>query len=131
VQRGLEFFGPGDEIWAKLDGGTQPYLDAVNRPDVRLDKILDNIVLVARRRSVVIQSLFPAILGVGPHPAEIDAYVQRLRELKARGAQIALVQIYSATRPTPNSAHGHLPLKVLSGIAQKVRQRTGLKADVF
>ena len=47
------------------------------------------------------------------------------------GAQIPLVQIYSATRPTPNSGCGHLPLKILSRIAQTVRQVAGLKAEVF
>jgi hypothetical protein len=41
------------------------------------------------------------------------------------------VQIYSATRPTPNSGCGHLPLKTLSRIAQTVRQIAGLKAEVF
>jgi hypothetical protein len=54
-----------------------------------------------------------------------------LRELKAGGAQIPLVQIYSATRPTPNSDCGHLPLKALSRIALAVRQIAGLKAEVF
>jgi wyosine [tRNA(Phe)-imidazoG37] synthetase (radical SAM superfamily) len=131
VKEGLSWFTPTDEIWAKLDGGTQAYLNWVNRPDVGLEKILERILVVARRRPVVIQSLFPAIYGVEPPGAEIEQYVQRLNELRAAGAQIALVQIYSATRPTHNSACGHLPLKVLSGIAQAVRQGTGLKAEVF
>ena len=52
-------------------------------------------------------------------------------ELKQAGAQIALVQIYSATRPTLHSECGHLPLKVLSNIVHTVRQTTGLKAEVF
>ena len=131
VQEGLSFFSPADEIWAKLDGGTQAYLNGVNRPEVRLEKILENILTVAKHRPVVIQSLFPAINGVEPPPEEIDQYVQRLKELKAAGAQISLVQIYSATRPTPSSACGHLPLKSLSRIVQAVRQGTGLKAEVF
>ena len=131
VKEGLSWFTPTDEIWAKLDGGTQAYLNWVNRPDVGLEKILERILVVARRRPVVIQSLFPTIYGVEPPCAEIEQYVQHLNELRAAGAQIALVQIYSATRPTHNSACGHLPLKVLSGIAQAVRQGTGLKAEVF
>ena len=131
VKEGLSWFTPADEIWAKLDGGTQAYLNWVNRPDVGLEKILERILVVARRRPVVIQSLFPTIYGVEPPCAEIEQYVQHLNELRAAGAQIALVQIYSATRPTHNSACGHLPLKVLSGIAQAVRQGTGLKAEVF
>jgi hypothetical protein len=62
---------------------------------------------------------------------EIQQYAERLRELRVAGAQIRLVQIYSATRPTPNSSCGHLSLKMLSHIAQTVRQNAGLKAEVF
>ena len=51
--------------------------------------------------------------------------------LYENGAQISLVEIYSATRPTPHSECGHLPLKSLSRIAQAVRNATGLKAEVF
>jgi wyosine [tRNA(Phe)-imidazoG37] synthetase (radical SAM superfamily) len=131
VQEGLGRFNREDEIWAKLDGGTQAYLNEVNRPEVSLEKILENILLLARRRPVVIQSLFPAINGVAPPSREIEQYVRRLNELRAAGAQISLVQIYSATRPTPSSACGHLPLQVLSRIAQEVRKGTGLKAEVF
>ena len=80
---------------------------------------------------MVIQSLFPAINGEEPPLEEIEQYAHRLLELKKAGAQISLVQIYSATRPSPNSESGHLPLKVLSRIAQTVRQTTGLTAEVF
>jgi hypothetical protein len=87
--------------------------------------------LVARQRQVVIQSLFPSMNGQEPPPEEIQAYAQRLKQLKDAGAQIPLVQIYSATRPTPHSECGHLPLKTLSRIARQVRDVSGLKAEVF
>jgi wyosine [tRNA(Phe)-imidazoG37] synthetase (radical SAM superfamily) len=131
VQEGLRFFSQSDEIWAKLDGGTQAYLNMVNRPDVPIERVLANILMLARRRPVVIQSLFPAIHGVEPPPEEIEQYAQRLLELKAGGAQIPLVQIYSATRPMLNPGCGHLPLKVLSRIARRVREVAGLRAEVF
>lgn len=131
VLRGLELLTKSDEIWIKLDGGTQAFIDKVNRPDVPLEKILSNILLVGRLRPVVIQSLFPAIHGEEPPFDEIQEYAQRLRELKAGGAQISLVQIYSAARPGVNADWGHLPLRVLSQIAQTVRQVTGLRAEVF
>lgn len=131
VQRGLKFFTKSDEIWAKLDGGTQDYLNKVHRIKVPLEKILANILLISRQHPVTIQSLFPAINGEEPPPEEIEQYAQRLKELHDQGAQIPLVQIYSATRPTPNSGVGHLPLKTLSRIAHTVRQVSGLKAEVF
>ncbi len=131
VQHGLRHFTRSDEVWAKLDGGTQAYLNKVNRASVPLEKILSNILLLGRQRPVVIQSLFPAINGEEPPLEEIEQYAHRLLELKKAGAQVALVQIYSATRPSLNSESGHLPLKVLSRIAHTVRQTTGLAAEVF
>jgi wyosine [tRNA(Phe)-imidazoG37] synthetase (radical SAM superfamily) len=131
VQEGLKCFTKSDEVWAKLDGGTQEYVSKVDRLDVPLEKIVANILALGRQRSIVIQSLFPSINGEEPTPEEIERYAQRLKELKTGGAQISLVQIYSATRPTPNSECGHLPLKTLSRIAQTVRQVAGLKAEVF
>jgi wyosine [tRNA(Phe)-imidazoG37] synthetase (radical SAM superfamily) len=131
VQQGLKQLTRSDEIWAKLDGGTQAFLQKVDRPNVPLEKVLANILLVGRQRPVVIQSLFPAINGEEPPAREIEEYAQRLKELKAAGADISLVQIYSAMRPMFHAECGHLPLKTLSHIAQTVRQVASLKAEVF
>jgi wyosine [tRNA(Phe)-imidazoG37] synthetase (radical SAM superfamily) len=131
VQQGLKYLTRRDELWAKLDGGSQAYLDKVNRSEVPLDRILNNILHYSRNHPVVIQSLFPAIDGEPPPLEEIEHYAQRLLDLKQAGAQISLVQIYSATRPASNPQSTHLPLKILSRIAQVVRQTTGLKAEVF
>ncbi|GIX49873.1 MAG: radical SAM protein [Limisphaera sp.] len=131
VQAGLRHFTRSDEIWAKLDGGTQAYLDRVSGVHVPLEKILNNILTLGRQRPVIIQSLFPSIRGEEPPEEEILAFAQRLKELKEAGAQIELVQIYSATRPSPKSDYGHLPLRSLSRIAQTVRVVAGLKAEVF
>ena len=132
VQESLKRFTKSDEIWVKLDGGTQEYLDKVCRlRDVTLGKILSNILHLARQRPVVIQSLFPAINGEEPSAEDIQQYAHRLKELKSDGAQIALVQIYSANRPTFHAECGHLPLKTLSHISQVVRQVTGLQTEVF
>lgn len=131
VQHALRSFTRSDEIWVKLDGGTQAYLNRVNCAEVPLAKILSNILLLGQQRPIVIQSLFPSLQGEEPPCEEIEEYARRLRELKESGAQISLVQIYSATRPMPNSEAGHLPLRTLSRIAQIVRKSSGLKAEVF
>jgi len=131
VQQGLKHFTKSDEIWAKLDGGTQAFFNQVDRSNVPLEKVLANILLVARQRPVIIQSLFPAINGEEPPSGEIEEYAHRLKELKTAGADIPLVQIYSATRPMFHAECGHLPLKTLSHIAHTVRHVSGLKAEVF
>jgi wyosine [tRNA(Phe)-imidazoG37] synthetase (radical SAM superfamily) len=131
VVHGVGLLTRHDEIWAKLDGGTQAYIDYVNRAEFPLAKVLENIRDLGRQRPVIIQTMVPAINGQNLFSAEIGEYISRLRELKAAGAQISLVQIYSATRPTPHSECGHLPLNTLSSIAKQVRAATGLRTEVF
>jgi hypothetical protein len=74
--------------------------------------------------------MFPEIQGEEPPLEEIMYYVRRLKELKDRGAQISLVQVYSAHQPM-SSGFGHLSLKTLSFIAHSVRTLAGLKAEIF
>jgi wyosine [tRNA(Phe)-imidazoG37] synthetase (radical SAM superfamily) len=133
VQQSFKLFTRQDEIWAKLDAGTQGYMERVNRPTVPLEKVLENILLVGRQRPVVIQSLFPLVDGRQPLADEIGQYISRLKELKEGGAMISLVQIYSAARPMARGqGHcGHLPLQNLSAIARAIRSATGLRAEVF
>jgi wyosine [tRNA(Phe)-imidazoG37] synthetase (radical SAM superfamily) len=131
VQDSLQYFTHDDEIWIKLDAGTQNYMNRVNRGDVPLEKVIANIVLVARQRPVVIQSLFPLVLGQEPPPEEIDEYILRLNDLKQAGARISLVQIYSATRPIAHPDCEHIPLKKLSEISHRIKAETGLRAEVF
>lgn len=131
VRRGLKLLAAWDEVWVKLDGGTQNYFAKVNRPNINLEQVLKNILRLGRTRPVIIQSLFPDDPAARQTPEEIEQYVQRLRELKAAGAQIELVQIYSAHRPAHRPACKHLPPEVLSHIAQRVRKVAGLRAEVF
>jgi len=131
VRDGLKLLTRQDEVWAKLDGGSQAYLNRVNRSQVSLSQTLQNILNLGRHRPVIIQSLFPAIRDVEPSEREIEDYALRLKELKEHGAEIPLVQIYSCTRPTIREEATHLPLKTLSKIAHCVREVSGLRAEVF
>ncbi len=133
VKESLRYFTKQDEIWAKLDVGSPGYFQTINRPEagVTLEQILANILALARQRPVVIQSLFPLVNGREAPAAEVERYAQRLLELKGAGAQISLVQIYSATRPIVGHDCSHLPLRSLSQIAQTVRQATGLTVEVY
>jgi hypothetical protein len=136
---GLQLFTLQDEVWVKLDAGTQAYMEKINRPkvcpvncpNVSLEQVLQNILKLGRQRPIVIQSLFALLDGEEPPLEEVEQYVQRLKELKQAGANISLVQVYSAHRPAIRSSCNHLPLRSLSRIAQRVREVTGLKAEVF
>jgi hypothetical protein len=137
VSEALKLLTRRDEIWVKLDVGTQAELERINRPVCRageeapcLRLILENIVRLGRERPLVIQSLFPSIDGNGPTEENIAAYIDCLQQLKSAGTQISLVQVYSVHRPAVRKECGHLPLKQLSAIARRIRD-IGLKAEVF
>jgi wyosine [tRNA(Phe)-imidazoG37] synthetase (radical SAM superfamily) len=140
VAYGVSLLTHKDEIWAKLDAGSQAYMGRINRPaggassassPGALQRVLGNIRELGRQRPIIIQTMVPSINGRNPFENELAEYIARLRELKAEGVHISLVQIYSATRPSPHSDCGHLPLSVLSGIAKRVRAGTGLHVEVF
>jgi len=132
VQSGWRQLAQEDEIWLKLEAGTPKYMKRVNQPaDMTLQNVMANILRVGRERPIVIQSLFPMLNQEEPEAGEIDGYIHRLQELMAGGAQISLVQIYSAHRPALNPRCGHLPLSRLSAIARRVREQTRLRAEVF
>lgn len=131
VQEGLRLFTPYDEVWAKLDVGTQRGMEQINRTKMPLAKILANILQTARTRPVIIQSLFTSVDGQRLPESEILACAEQLKALKEAGAHIPLVQIYSATRPSPNGHCRHLDLRELSAIARQVRSISGLNAEVF
>jgi wyosine [tRNA(Phe)-imidazoG37] synthetase (radical SAM superfamily) len=131
VRDGLRYFTGEDEIWIKLDAGTQVWMDRINRSNIPLDRVMENAWLIGRKRPIIIQSLFPLLGGWEPSPEEIDEYIQRLHELKEGGALISLVQVYSATRPAAHPDCGHVPLQSLTRICRRIKNETGLRAEVF
>ena len=74
-----------DELWCKLDAGTEAYFHVVDGTRLPFRRILDNLLLVARERPIVIQSLFLALDGAGPDDAEIAAWVERMRRDRRPG----------------------------------------------
>jgi wyosine [tRNA(Phe)-imidazoG37] synthetase (radical SAM superfamily) len=119
-----------DELWCKLDAGTEAYFQKVDGTRFPFARILDNLLLIARERPIVIQSLFLAWGGVGPDDREIEAWTGRLRALVAGGGRIDLVQVYTVSRPPADRTIGALPPDRLEAIAESARA-LGLRAEVF
>lgn len=131
VQEGFQRLSMTDEVWVKLDAGTQAYMEITNRASVPLSRILENVLLLGRRRPLVIQSLFASLDGQEPPPEEIEQYVRRLAELREAGAGIQRVLLCSAHRPTAVEGCGHLPLQALAHIARRIKAVACLDTEVF
>lgn len=118
-----------DELWCKLDAGTEAYFHVVDGTRLPFRRVLDNLLLVARERPIVVQSLFLSIGGVGPDEAEIAAWVGRMGEIVAQGGRIDDVQVYTLARAPSDPRCGPLEAARLEAIAATARA-AGLDAAV-
>jgi wyosine [tRNA(Phe)-imidazoG37] synthetase (radical SAM superfamily) len=132
VQRGLEILDANNgEIWAKLDAGTEEYYRQIAASSIPFRRILDNLILAARQRPIVIQTLFLRMHEQPPTPAELDAYCERLNEITAAGGQIKLVQIHTVARVPAESWVTSLGNDEVDAIVALVRRRTSLPVAGF
>lgn len=118
-----------DEVWAKLDAGTEDYFRKVDGTTFPFARILRNLAETAAARPLVLQSMFCAFDGMGPDDAEIDAWLGRLDAIAAAGT-LDHVQIYTVARRPSDAAVGPLPKARLDAIAERVRAR-GLVAESY
>lgn len=123
VARGLALLDgrPGD-VWAKLDAGTEAYYHLVDVTRVPFTQILSNIEAEARRRPLVIQSLFITWDGAPPSAAEIAAWCGRLQALVAAGGTLKLIQVTTVARRPPTERVGALKDAQVDAIADAARQ---------
>ncbi|MEW6250822.1 MAG: radical SAM protein [Planctomycetota bacterium] len=118
------------EIWAKLDAGTEEHFRLVSRSKCMLEQVLANILAAARVRPIVIQTLFMRIHNEPPPTAEINAYIQRLRELLRAGAQLKSIQVYTVARRTAVPWVAPLAAADLERVAAAVRP-LGVTVNIF
>ena len=119
------------EIWAKLDAGTEEYFRLVDRPNVTLRHVLDNILDAARVRPVVIQSLFMRVDGQPPDEVQLQAYCDRLNELTAAGGRLKAIQLYTIARKPAEPRVTPLADEELDRVAAFVKARVAAPIDVF
>ena len=127
VRAGLAEF---DELWCKLDAGSEAYFQVVDGTRLPFRRILDNLLLVARERPIVIQAMLLTKDGLGPDDAEIAAWVERMREIVAAGGRIDHVQVYTVARKPADARIGPLAPERLEAIAAAARA-AGLQASVY
>ncbi len=119
------------EIWGKLDAGTAAYYDLIDRTNIPFEKVLSNLLATARTQPINIQTCFLRVHGEGPSAVEIAAYCGRLNEIRQRGGQIKLVQLYTVARRPPYKWVTSLPDPELEAIAAEIQRSTGLKVATF
>jgi len=119
------------EVWAKLDAGTEGYFRLVDRPNVSLQTVLDNLLATARARPIVIQTLWLRVDGAPPAAAEIGAYCARLNELLQAGAQLKAVQLHTIARKPTEAFATPLSDAELDAMAETVAARVPVPVEKY
>ncbi|NLX21581.1 MAG: radical SAM protein [Phycisphaerae bacterium] len=119
------------EIWAKLDAGTETHFQLVNRPNVSLEKVIENITEAARLRPIVIQSMWMNMNGQPPPHDEVDAFAARLNQIITHGGRLQMVQIYTIARQTAESYVTPLEDDHLRHLADRVRAIVAVPVSIY
>jgi wyosine [tRNA(Phe)-imidazoG37] synthetase (radical SAM superfamily) len=132
VGQGLKMLlANNDEIWAKLEAGTEEYYRRIDRTPIPFQRILDNITKVSCVTPIVIQALFLRLHGEPPTQEELEAFCDRLGEIVRAGGTIKLVQVYTVARKPAEEYVAPLSAAEVDAIVALVRERTGLAAEPF
>lgn len=122
VQAGLDrLWDAGGEVWGKLDAGTEAFFHQVDGTTLPFSRVLDNLMWAARKRPLVLQSMFHTWNGQAPPDAEIHAWAGRIEELVSGGGSIQEVQVYTVARAPADSRVGPLTDADLQTIADAIR----------
>lgn len=116
-----------DEVWGKLDAGTEAWFARVDGTRFPFSRVLANLAETAARRPITLQSMFCSLDGEGPSDAELDAWAARVRTIAAAGT-VAEVQIYTVARRPADAGVAALPLERLEAARARIPE---LRAFVY
>lgn len=131
VRRAIRLLKPEDEIWAKLDRGTEPGFREINRSEVAFGQVLDGLEQVGSERPIVIQTLVPRWRGRFLSIEEQEAFGECIANLERRRTRIQAIQLYSVLRPSPDPDVTHASLAELTAMAQRVRPKVRAPIKVY
>jgi wyosine [tRNA(Phe)-imidazoG37] synthetase (radical SAM superfamily) len=132
VQGVDELMENGGEIWAKLDTGLEEQYRSINRSEIPLETIIENLAFAGRRWPIKIQTLFLEWRGKAPSENELSAYLDRLKHLLDAGIKLEGLQLYTVARPTPEPNARPLPAAQMDAIAGRVADSLpGASVEVF
>jgi len=119
------------QIWAKLDAGTEQFFRFINRTDIPFSQILDNILQTARRRPIIIQTLFARFNNTPTSPDEVNAYIDRLAHITESRGHIANIQLHTIARHPADTRVTPLSPDELDRIVNQITTRLNIPLEKF
>jgi len=132
VRQGLELLHENQgQVWAKLDAGSEPFYQFMNKTSVPFERVLANIQEAAQRAPIFVQSLFARVNGLRISPEEVIAYTERVNEILAAGGKILALQIYTIARTPADERVSSLSDGEVDAIVAEIRERVDLPVEGY
>lgn len=126
VQAGLKVLNDyGGEVWFKFDSATNEGLALMNNARQSYQTHTKNLLLASQCCSTKLQTCLVDYDGKGLTEQEKSAFLQLLTTLKAAGANVQQVMLYTIARPSlqPEASRlAPLPVEILNEFADDIRQ---------
>lgn len=119
------------EVWSKLDAGTEEWFQRINVSRTSLDHIEANLIRLGRSHPFAIQSMFHGFGGGGIPSGEADAYLERLRRIRAAGSRILEVQLYTLARKPSQADCTPVSPGFLREMRERIESEAGVPARVY
>jgi wyosine [tRNA(Phe)-imidazoG37] synthetase (radical SAM superfamily) len=113
----------GGEIWFKLDRATAEGMRAVNGTAISPERVVRNLGYASQACPTWLQTCVFALDGQPPEEAEIEAYLDLLRRLRAAATPVRGILLYGLARPSmqpEGSRLGRLPEAWLETLASRI-----------
>ena len=116
-----------DEVWGKLDAGTEAWFQRVDGTRFPFARVLANLEETARIRPITIQTMLCTLDGAGPTDEELDAWAARVHTIAAAGT-VAEVQLYTVARKPSDAGVGPVTREVLEAARSRI---SGIQAHTY
>jgi len=132
VQKALDLLDMNHgEIWAKLDAGTEAYYQTIDKTTVPFQRVLDNIELTAKKRPLIIQTLFTILDGEPTPKSEVMAYADRLKHIVDHGGRLLEIHLHTLARPPAYARVESLTKAQLDKMASWIQSCIDLPISTF
>lgn len=120
------------EIWAKLDAGSEEWLQTIDITPFHIEEIQENIEATVKKFPLRVQTMLCEYAGKAMDEREIELYIERVGKIYRANPQNLLgVQLYGVVRHTARPNVLPLPRTFLEEVGRKIRERFPVKVEVY
>lgn len=133
VVEGLaELTAKNGEIWAKLDAGSEKWLQTIDNTPFHIEEIQENLEATVKKFPMRLQTMLCSYAGKAMDEREIALYIERVGKVyQANPEKFLGVQLYGVVRHTARPDVLPLPRTFLEEVGRKIRESVPVKVEVY